>query len=513
MTDDFDDNDLELPSPSDPEESFDAIREAALRAGLDEYELSESDLAALDDDIVEQREALPIVAIVGRPNVGKSTLVNRIIGKRVAVVEDTPGVTRDRVTYPAEWAGTDFILMDTGGWEINVTGIDLSVAQGAEVAMEMADAIIFVVDATVGATSTDEHVMRLLRRTSKPVMLVANKVDGPQGELEAAALWNLGLGEPYPVSALHGRGIGDLLDVVVAALPKDLPMVDDEGAMRRIALVGRPNVGKSSLLNRLAGSERAVVNEIAGTTRDPVDEIIEVDGELFTFIDTAGIRRRVHLTKGADYYASLRTSAAVHRAELALVLLDGSVPLSDQDLRILSEVVDAGRSIVMVINKWDLVGEDERFLFERSLRRTSLTSRGRPASTCPPSPDGTPTASSVRWTCPWATGTGASRQGSSIRSWASSWRRTLTPCVAASSPRSCSRPRRLRGLPSSCCLRPDSWTRSTDASSSVACARPLSSREHPFTSRCECARSAARRPSSATLRVSPEEHGIHRCAP
>ena len=375
MTDDFDDNDLELPSPSDPEESFDAIREAALRAGLDEYELSESDLAALDDDIVEQREALPIVAIVGRPNVGKSTLVNRIIGKRVAVVEDTPGVTRDRVTYPAEWAGTDFILMDTGGWEINVTGIDLSVAQGAEVAMEMADAIIFVVDATVGATSTDEHVMRLLRRTTKPVMLVANKVDGPQGELEAAALWNLGLGEPYPVSALHGRGIGDLLDVVVAALPKDLPMVDDEGAMRRIALVGRPNVGKSSLLNRLAGSERAVVNEIAGTTRDPVDEIIEVDGELFTFIDTAGIRRRVHLTKGADYYASLRTSAAVHRAELALVLLDGSVPLSDQDLRILSEVVDAGRSIVMVINKWDLVGEDERFLFERSFEKdlTHLT--------------------------------------------------------------------------------------------------------------------------------------------
>ncbi len=377
MSDDaYDDvDDLALPSASDAEESLDEIREAALRAGLEDYDLSDEDLAAIDGTVIEQREALPVLAIVGRPNVGKSTLVNRIVGRRVAVVEDTPGVTRDRVTYRAEWAGRDFMLMDTGGWEHNVSGIDLSVAQAAETAMDLADALLFVVDATVGATATDEHVVKLLRKTKKPVILVANKVDGPQGELEAAALWNLGLGEPFPVSALHGRGTGDMLDAAVAVLPTEMPMVDDEGAPRRVALVGRPNVGKSSLLNRLAGSERVVVNELAGTTRDPVDELIEVDGELYTFIDTAGIRRRVHLTRGADYYASLRSAAAIERSEVALVLVDGSVPITEQDLRILSDVTDAGRALIIVVNKWDLVGEDERFLFERSWEKelTHLT--------------------------------------------------------------------------------------------------------------------------------------------
>jgi len=354
------------PQPSDAVESLDDVRQAALRAGLEDYDLTDADFAALDGRTVEQREALPVLAIVGRPNVGKSTLVNRIVGKRVAVVEDTPGVTRDRVTYRAEWAGRDFLLMDTGGWEHGVSGIDLSVAQAAEAAMDVADALLFVVDATVGATATDEQVVRLLRKTKKPVLLVGNKVDGPQGEIEAAALWNLGLGQPYPVSALHGRGTGDMLDAAVALLPSAMPMVDDEGAPRRIALVGRPNVGKSSLLNRLAGSERVVVNELAGTTRDPVDELITIDDEPFTFIDTAGIRRRVHLTRGADYYASLRSAAAVERAELALVLVDASIPLTEQDLRILSDVIDAGRALVIVVNKWDLVGEDERFRFERS---------------------------------------------------------------------------------------------------------------------------------------------------
>ncbi|WP_084103860.1 ribosome biogenesis GTPase Der [Demequina sp. NBRC 110056] len=357
--------------PSDPEESLDEVREAALRAGLEEYDLTAEDLAALAGEVpVETESALPTLAVVGRPNVGKSTLVNRIIGKRLAVVEDTPGVTRDRVSYPAEWAGVDFMLMDTGGWEAKVQGLDLSVAQQAEVAIDMADAILFVVDATVGATASDEKVVKLLRRSGKPVVLAANKVDGPQGELEAAALWNLGLGEPYPVSALHGRGTGDLLDAAIAILPTELPEVEvDPDAPRRIALVGRPNVGKSSLLNQLAGERRVVVDETAGTTRDPVDEKVEIAGRSWTLVDTAGIRRRVHMTKGADFYASLRTGAAIERAEVALVLLDASGPLTDQDTRVISQVIEAGRALVLVFNKWDLVGEDERFLLDRSIEK------------------------------------------------------------------------------------------------------------------------------------------------
>ena len=377
MSDDL--PDLPAPHESDPEESLEQKREAALRAGLDAYDLSDDDIATLADDFEETQERLPILAIVGRPNVGKSTLVNRIIGKRLAVVEDTPGVTRDRVTYPAEWAGTDFLLMDTGGWERNVTGLDLSVAQAAEAAIDMADAIVFVVDATVGPTASDEHVVRLLRKANKPVVLCANKVDGPQGELEAAALWNLGLGEPHPVSALHGRGTGDLLDACVAALPTELEdEVIDADAPRRVALVGRPNVGKSSLLNTLAGTNRVVVNEVAGTTRDPVDEVVEIGGRNWTLVDTAGIRRRVHQTSGADFYASLRTGAAIERAEVGLVLIDGSVPLTEQDTRVISQVVDAGRALVLVVNKWDLVGEDERFLLERSMEMDLVQLRWAP---------------------------------------------------------------------------------------------------------------------------------------
>ncbi|MGF1432309.1 ribosome biogenesis GTPase Der [Kitasatospora sp. LaBMicrA B282] len=315
---------------------------------------------------------LPVLAVVGRPNVGKSTLVNRIIGRREAVVEDRPGVTRDRVSYEATWNGRRFKVVDTGGWEIDVLGIDALVAAQAELGIETADAVLFVVDATVGATDADEALIKIIRRAGKPVVLCANKVDGPSTEAEAAYLWSLGLGEPYPVSALHGRGSGDLLDAVLAALPEAPPQTFDGvplGGPRRVALIGRPNVGKSSLLNKLAGEERVVVNELAGTTRDPVDEMIELGGKTWKFVDTAGIRRRVHLTAGADFYASLRTSAALEKAEVAVVLVDCSETLAEQDTRIISMAVEAGRAVVVAYNKWDQLDEERRYYLEREIER------------------------------------------------------------------------------------------------------------------------------------------------
>ncbi|MGW2331933.1 ribosome biogenesis GTPase Der [Streptomyces sp. NPDC001700] len=336
------------------------------------------DLAAQEGFDLEQVEGdlaaaghgpLPVLAVVGRPNVGKSTLVNRIIGRREAVVEDKPGVTRDRVTYEAEWSGRRFKVVDTGGWEQDVLGIDASVAAQAEFAIEAADAVVFVVDATVGSTDTDEAVVKLLRRAGKPVVLCANKVDGPSGEADAAMLWSLGLGEPQPVSALHGRGTGDMLDAVLEALP-DAPAQTFGGTVggpRRIALIGRPNVGKSSLLNKVAGEERVVVNEVAGTTRDPVDELIELGGVTWKFVDTAGIRRRVHLQEGADYYASLRTAAAVEKAEVAVILIDTSEPISVQDQRIITMAVEAGRAMVIAYNKWDTLDEERRYYLEREI--------------------------------------------------------------------------------------------------------------------------------------------------
>ncbi|WP_167202228.1 bifunctional cytidylate kinase/GTPase Der [Actinomyces respiraculi] len=346
----------------------DDLRAQALRAGLEDYALDEEDLALLEADEVPQADegmehGLPVLAVIGRPNVGKSTLVNRVLGRRVAVVQDTPGVTRDRVSYPAEWAGRRFTIVDTGGWEVDVEGLDSAVATQAEVAIAMSDAVILVVDATVGITETDAQVVRMLRRSGKPVVLAANKVDSPAQEGDAAALWNLGLGEPYAVSALHGRGSGDVLDAAMAILPEVSAVAAPspaEGSLHRIALVGRPNVGKSSLLNAIAGSERVVVNELAGTTRDPVDEVIELDGRQWLFIDTAGIRRRVRQSRGADYYAVLRTQGAIERAEVAVVLLDVSEPITEQDVRVIQQVVDAGRALVLVNNKWDLVDEERR---------------------------------------------------------------------------------------------------------------------------------------------------------
>lgn len=350
-----------------------------LRGVLADFELSEEDLVLLDEDggsaagaAGEPQPGKPVLAVVGRPNVGKSTLVNRIVGKRVAVVQDQPGVTRDRVRYEAQWAGREFTLVDTGGWETGLTGIDKSVAQQSEYALQDADAVLFVLDATAGVTATDEQFVQVLRRAGKPVVLAANKVDSDYQEADAAGLWALGMGEPYPVSALHGRGTGDLLDAIIAVLPEHSQVtLVRHGAQdpRRIALVGRPNVGKSSLLNQLAGTERVVVNELAGTTRDPVDELIELDGEPWIFVDTAGVRRRVHLTKGADYYASIRTAAALEKAELGLVLIDAGEPLTEQDIRVMQQVVDAGRALVLVCNKWDLVDEERRRELDRELER------------------------------------------------------------------------------------------------------------------------------------------------
>ncbi|MDR0416507.1 MAG: ribosome biogenesis GTPase Der [Propionibacteriaceae bacterium] len=314
--------------------------------------------------------AKPVVAVVGRPNVGKSTLVNRLLGRREAVTEDIPGVTRDRIAYDADWAGREFTVVDTGGWLADAHGMAARVAEQAELAVRAADAVVFVVDAVVGVTDEDEAVVRVLRRRRKPVVLAANKVDGAAGESDVTALWNLGLGEPRPVSALHGRGSGDLLDAILAALPDAPPETDGEAAgPRRVAIVGKPNVGKSSLLNRLSGQVRSVVDDVAGTTVDPVDELVELDGRLYRFVDTAGIRRRVKESSGHEYYAWLRTQAAIERAEVCVVVVDASEPTAEQDLRILSTVVDAGRALVIAYNKWDLTDEERRRYLAREIER------------------------------------------------------------------------------------------------------------------------------------------------
>jgi GTP-binding protein len=375
----MDENDYESVNPVDPAETQDlmdhddadfepmdedALLAAALIAVREEFGEFDADLADM-----ASTANLPVVAIVGRPNVGKSTLVNRMIGRREAVVEDVPGVTRDRVSYEAEWNGRKFLVMDTGGWERNTRGIHAQIAAQAERAINESDVIVFVVDAMVGATTSDEYVVDVIRKSGKPAILVATKADDHNAELEATALWGLGLGEPHPVSGLHGRRSGDLLDAIVKVLPETGSGQGKEGAPRRVALLGKPNVGKSSLLNALAGSNRVVVDDVAGTTVDPVDELVEIKDRLWWFVDTAGIRRRAKEASGHEYYATLRTQAALDRAEVAIVLIDASEPLSEQDQRIITMVIESGRALVIAFNKWDLTDEDRRGYLAKEIDR------------------------------------------------------------------------------------------------------------------------------------------------
>ena len=311
---------------------------------------------------------LPIVAILGRPNVGKSTLINRFLGRREAIVEDTPGVTRDRVQYECEWGGRRFIIMDTGGWEAKPDGIAVQVSAGSELAMQEADVLAFVVDAQVGALDEDDSLVQHLRKAKKPTILIGNKVDGEREEAEAHGLWSLGLGEPRFVSALHGRGSGDLLDHIVSVLP-EVGRAQNQDGYRKVALIGRPNVGKSSLFNAIAGESLSIVDDAAGTTRDPVDSLLSFGGSTWRFIDTAGLKKRANQDSGTDYYASLRTATALERCEVAVVVLDASEPITEQDLRVITMVEEAGKAMVIVMNKWDLVDEDRRNQLDREIDR------------------------------------------------------------------------------------------------------------------------------------------------
>lgn len=311
---------------------------------------------------------LPVVAVVGRPNVGKSTLVNRIVGGRPAVVEERPGVTRDRREFDADWAGRDFVLVDTGGWELK-PGEPLSseIRGQAEAALGAADLVLFVVDATTGLTDDDDGVLRMLRGAEIPVLVVANKVDNPGREVVDEVFWRTGFGDPHPVSAFHGRGVGDLLDEVTKLLPAP---VDEpsQNAIPRVAIVGRPNVGKSTLVNHLLGEQRVIVSATPGTTRDPIDALLEFDdGTSYTLIDTAGIRRNPQIKEDADYYSVLRAREALKSADIALLLVDASEGVTNQDQRIAGEVLDAGVGLALILNKWDRIDEESRQRIESDL--------------------------------------------------------------------------------------------------------------------------------------------------
>ncbi len=306
----------------------------------------------------------PVVAVVGRPNVGKSTLVNRFVGRRAAIVEEKPGVTRDRKELPVEWAGRRFTVVDTGGWLGDGAGsLESKVSRQAEQAIEQADVILFVVDVTVGVTEEDARVASVLQRSDKPVVVAANKVDDERREADIWELTRLGLGEPYPVSALHGRTSGDLLDAIVAALPEEPEVFaedQEEPGAFSVAIVGRPNVGKSTLFNRLVGEERSVVHDLPGTTRDSVDTIVETEEGTLRFVDTAGLRRRSRIDEPTEYYSLVRALQAIDRADAALLVIDASEGVSHQDQRLAERIDAAGTAVVVVLNKWDLVPTEQR---------------------------------------------------------------------------------------------------------------------------------------------------------
>ncbi|MEJ7846274.1 MAG: ribosome biogenesis GTPase Der [Acidimicrobiales bacterium] len=312
--------------------------------------------------------ARPVVAIVGRPNVGKSTLLNRVIGRREAIVEEHPGVTRDRKEVDAEWAGREFTLVDTGGWLPGGSNLDEKVSRQSEKAMADADAILFVVDAAVGVTEEDDRVADVLRRTGRRVLLVANKVDGESREPLVWDLLRLGIGDPFPVSALHGRGTGDMLDELVSGFaPEAVPEpVDDDGddaeeqKVFSVAIVGRPNVGKSTLFNRLIGEDRAVVHDMPGTTRDAVDTVVDTPDGPIRFVDTAGMRRASKIDDGTEYYSLVRALQAVDRSDVALLVVDATTGVTAQDQRLAERIDAAGCPVVLLVNKWELLDAEAR---------------------------------------------------------------------------------------------------------------------------------------------------------
>jgi GTP-binding protein len=321
---------------------------------------------------------LPVVAIVGRPNVGKSTLINRVVGKRVAIVEEKPGVTRDRKDLDAQWRGRDFRIIDTGGWMVGGDSLDRKVSQQSEKAVADADVVLFVVDVTTGVTEDDSRVAEMLRRSGKPVLLVANKVDDKAHEGQVWEMVSLGLGDPWAVSALHGRGSGDLLDQVVDLLPPVDGDAEVEGegdgdgdglsagaeysddTAVAVAIVGRPNVGKSTLFNRLTGDERAVVHDLPGTTRDAIDTVIETDLGRVRLVDTAGMRRKSRIAEGTEYYSMVRALEAVDASDVALMVIDATEGITGQDQRLAERVDAAGCPIVLLLNKWELLDTDQR---------------------------------------------------------------------------------------------------------------------------------------------------------